>query len=312
MAEVKSNKEYITSETSTISSSLNVANGHTNMGGLSFGSTTKCPSSEPAVVETFLACAKELFSRITADLADINSIGEGFATMDNKLKGQATKLSMDVKSVAIGNINVEDFEKKNGEFTYDSVKQKIETFAKENGLTIEEPVDETGLPDGTEENGDEKYTGGYNNYSGNTDSGQGTYNEEGEMTEYNGTVTTNLDKSEEAYYDNTSAGRPVNVNKEAAPEIESTVERIDLPEEPIEEEPIIPVIPDEEPVIDEVITDNTIDSVGEAAKKSSPLGVAAVAAGTALAGAAVYGATKYVKSKEENEDEGEELGGDEV
>jgi hypothetical protein len=26
----------------------------------------------------------------------------------------------------------------------------------------------------------------------------------------------------------------------------------------------------------------------------------------------VYGATKYVKSKEENEDEGEELGGDEV
>ena len=312
MAEVKSNKEYIASETSNISSSLSTANGYTSMGSLSYGSTTKCPSSEPAVVEAFLACAKELFSRVTADLADINSIGEGFATMDNKMKGQATKLSMDVKSVAIGNISVEDFEKKSDEYTYDSVKSKIETFAKENGLTIEEPVDDSELPaDSEEELGDEEYTGG-NNYTGNSDPGQGTYNEAGEMTEYNGTVTTNLEQPEESYYDNTSAGRPVNVNKEAAPEVESTVERIDMPEEPAEETPVIPVMPEEEPIIDEVIVDNSVDSVGEAAKKSSPLGVAAVAAGTALAGAAVYGATKYVKSKEEEEDEGEELGGDEV
>ena len=94
---VKSDKSYLTSYTSNMSSILGSSNDATT-GGLGYSSTSSCPSREPSVVDAVFLNCNELYRRISKDIDNINAVADSIETLDNSMKNYTNKLGMDVKS----------------------------------------------------------------------------------------------------------------------------------------------------------------------------------------------------------------------
>ncbi len=157
----QSNRDYIVSKTGQINGSIKSASIFGGVTKSSFGSSAKCPSLEPSLVETFLGCCKEVLRRTSEDIANVAKIGEGFATLDNVMANKATTLNMEVKSymresgmVALtesGGIDVPS----NSE-----VRKEIEAILAEKGADFH-------LDDRSGSNDDDEPSGNYN-WSGYT------------------------------------------------------------------------------------------------------------------------------------------------
>ena len=75
----------------------------------SYSSTTNVPKGEPKLIEQLLKAAEELYKKLDKDLADIRSVGEGFATMDNFLEGQSIDLGFQVASAKVSVVDLSQY-----------------------------------------------------------------------------------------------------------------------------------------------------------------------------------------------------------
>lgn len=101
MGEVVHNASYLNSGLDSIKTANDSGLNNLNLINASYNSTTKIPSAEPKLIEQLLKMANDLYSKLDKDLADIRSVGEGFATMDNFLEGQSIDLGFQVESNSV-------------------------------------------------------------------------------------------------------------------------------------------------------------------------------------------------------------------
>ena len=121
MGEVLSNKEYLNSCMDSIKSSINGAV-NLEIQNSNYGSTTKVPSKEPMLIEQLLTSAKEIFTKLDKDVANIKSVGENFKTMDNFLKDQNIDLGFQVTSF---NTTIADLSEFAATSLEDLLKEKV-------------------------------------------------------------------------------------------------------------------------------------------------------------------------------------------
>lgn len=129
--DVKSNLEYLKSQTATISSTISSAQANCSGGLDSFASTTLCPSGEPAVVAAFLKCYNSMLNTLSAEMVQINEIGDGFERLDNVMASIATALPMEISSTAAGPVEVLNYDPKT---SFDGLTANLDNMIVGSGL----------------------------------------------------------------------------------------------------------------------------------------------------------------------------------
>ena len=130
----RSDRDYIVSNASSISSSVTSASVNGGVSSVSFNSTSKCPSMEPGVVETLLGSCKELFRRIADEATTVSKVGDGFVKLDNVMACHASSLNMDIKSKCyeVGSVALAE-DKDSDVPSNDEIRKEIEGILAEKG-----------------------------------------------------------------------------------------------------------------------------------------------------------------------------------
>ena len=101
MGETLHDSNYLNTGLDSIKTANDSGLNNLSLTNTSYSSTTNVPKGEPKLIEQLLKAAEELYKKLDKDLADIRSVGEGFATMDNFLEGQSIDLGFQVASAKV-------------------------------------------------------------------------------------------------------------------------------------------------------------------------------------------------------------------
>ena len=168
----RSDRDYVVSNATSIASTVSSAGVAGGITTSSFSSSTSlCPSMEPGVVEAFLGCCRELFSRVNEDVNNVAKIGDGFVRLDNVMAGKTNTLNMQVTSSSYEVGSVSLGESKDSDIpTNAEIRSEIEAYLAKNGGDFK-------LKDRSkEEASDSSNDGSYGYYVGGNNNGGSQFN----------------------------------------------------------------------------------------------------------------------------------------
>ncbi len=109
MGETLHDSNYLNTGLDSIKTANDSGLNNLSLTNASYSSTTNVPKGEPKLIEQLLKAAEELYKKLDKDLADIRSVGEGFATMDNFLEGQSIDLGFQVASAKVSVVDLSQY-----------------------------------------------------------------------------------------------------------------------------------------------------------------------------------------------------------
>ncbi len=122
---VEHNVSYLGSNMSSLQSTL----GGTKVSGGSIGmsSSAKVPNKEPDIINSLISACNSLSSKFGKEISAINSVGDGFVSMDNLLKDNTGKLDFEINSKLVDKVELKSYSSS----SLDAILEEYEKLNKE-------------------------------------------------------------------------------------------------------------------------------------------------------------------------------------